>query len=58
MADKYDKLLNEYYTGILDKKIMLFDKMAVVVPLSVAQSKDFGNIRTDFEGTIKAGSMA
>lgn len=37
---------------------MLLDRLAALVPLSDAQSKDYGNIRADFEGTIIAGSMA
>ncbi|QYU57472.1 hypothetical protein K1728_09970 [Weissella confusa] len=47
MADKYDKLLSEYYTGKLDKKIMLLDRLAALVPLSDAQSKDYDELRAD-----------
>lgn len=47
MADKYDKLLSGYYTGTLDKKIMLLDSLAALVPLSNAQSKDYDELKAD-----------
>ena len=47
MADKYDKLLSEYYTGTLDKKIMLLDRLAALVPLSDVQSKDCDELKAD-----------
>jgi DNA-directed RNA polymerase specialized sigma24 family protein len=38
MADKYDKLLSEYFTGVLSKRILLFDKLAKLAPLSATQA--------------------
>ena len=45
MADKYDRLLSDYYTGLLNKKLQMFEELEISQILRLSRPDEYRDLK-------------
>lgn len=45
MADKYDRLLSDYYTGLLNKKLQIFEELEISQILRLSRPDEYRDLK-------------